>query len=1263
MAWKWTVDSTTSTIGALTLKEGTASILQITGVSASFAGSIFDGSNTDDQIATEIAKAIDVSDTTITIKDDDVFYKDDTSGKVTAIQLVDVADDSKYTGDYKLAVASSVTTDAEQEQTLGSTWTVEGTTATNTATIDGVYALNEDKTKLYRSVDYTVTVSGLKSGVQSNHLTESDGVITIAAAALADGITVTTALKDTEAKNVPTTVDYELEVATGEGKASVDYAWYQKPKAADVTLYQTVTGGEDTYYSEGTVIKQIKDKSATEGKETELCTVTGLGLDKNTSKTDREDADVTGIEVKMKGGTTGILVVNSDLLDPTADDHLKKVQIKSGNFTFEFDKEDYKSVAVHEREGEEIEWKVSKGKAVLTGGMTEGYALSSDGKTLTYTKAKDNAIATISGFDKNLSDDKAAELATALKAATGEDGVVTLTKAILDTYTDSNKAVKVALKNGKDSNKQPYEYKLELAANSGFTATGTWTLGYKEKNGAKIPTGKAIYTGKVTAGYVISGGTITKADDKDEGTELVELSGLNVAKLNELIEDGTLTVGGNDNEILSGALALEDGKFTLSKATISTTTGEGAEEVTTTEKVNIFDTKKVTIKNKVKGVEFGLAVGNENANTDLGQIDDTTAWTIDAKGGKATYYTGKSAGYVVDEKKGTTATFTQPGTDDIKATLATLSGIPKTATADDFEVEPIKTEADPPVTTGYAIKLQESLFSGLKKSTIITLENGEDQNCTLDVDVDADNKKTSDHDVVATPYATVEKGKAIVAKGMPEYWDLTADRKVTYYPAGKAKETYATVSGLKKDVTEDDVQVNLETGVITVNASAIDTSKLAKTKITLKLGKDVAAGTYKLVLGDGFGSNEGQIATAGGENAWDTTTKTGQAIYKLDVTGDGIVAEDTSITYKGTGGTYKATALATLKNITGTIADPDENSGVVKLASANLLDGKKATLGKKDPYVLALHAGDSAAKATGKWTVSGTKATLEKGTLTAGHYQKDNFTIDVVKATKTGKTESKALATIDGLVANSTLDNISTATSTIALTADKLGDTVTVDGKGMLAFSFGSGTKTTPTEEGGNPTTEDVHFTSKTVKGSALSDSFTFDANSNKLTVETGKGNDYVDFGTDTRGTGKANTFVYSTGDGYDEVADFTATDYLEIKGAKKIEVNQVSGGNTYISVDKGTATAGVITLDSFSYSALDISGLGADDTAKLIAPDYDFDSANASVADHVALTKITLGKGSTNYESGYSDSFDKSFTLSSDNAFTAKISFTKKTT
>lgn len=1154
---------------------------------------------------------IELKDNTIVINNSENVFAEN----ATSISMKDDKGTGAYEGDYKLALGGDLkeeVTDENHETTqeLGN-FTVSGTTATATATVDGVYVFNEKATTLYKSVDYTVTVDGLASGVKTSDLTSSGDEITVGADGLADGITVTTALKDTEAKNVPTTVDYKLEVAEGEGKASVNYAWYQKPKAADVTLYQTVTGGKDTYYSEGTVIKQIEDESATEGKETELCTVTGLGLEKNTETEENESGrkvavrkdvtDAVAIDVdegiKMKGGTTGVLVVNSDLLN--LDDPLKKLQIKGqGSFKFEFAQKDA-DLEVHEITEDKAEWVVSKGKAVLTGGMSKGYTLSSDGKTLTYTKEKPNAIATISGFKKNLTEAQCTTLAEALSGVT-QDGVVTLTKEILDDYADNSKAVKVALKNGKDkTTKKAYEYKLELADNSGFEAEGTWKLGVKND---KL-TGKAIYTGKVTAGYVISGGTITKADDKDEGTELVELSGLNVTKLNEIIEElgENFTLGETDDDILREALALEDGKFVLNKY----------------EDVNIFDSKKVSIKNKVKGVEFRLNV----EDGDLGQVDDVTTWTVDSKAGTAKYYIGKSAGYVVDEKKGTTATFTQPGTDDIKATLATLSGLPKTATTDDFKFGTETDDETGVTTTTNEIVLQKSLFNGLKKETTITLTNGKDAegaDCTYTLGV-ADGLNT---DGTAQPYWNVEKGKVTVANGTPEYWDISTAGKVTYKLAGKPTATYATVSGLNKEATEDDVNVDLDSGVITVNKAAIDTSeaKLKKTKVTLKLGKNVVAGTYKIATGSGFDTSDFAEASW----AWDTTTKSGQATYKYKATSDGLVCDGTSITYNGDGGTYKPTALATLKNITGTIADPDENSGVVKLTSANLTDGKKPAIGKKDPYVIVLHAGDSKSQATGKWAVSGSTATLT-GTKTLGHKQKDDKNIDAVAATKANKTEE--LAKITG--ATDKLKDVEVKDkSTIDLTQEQLSTTVTVDGKGIFGFNFGK--------------TDNTAYSNAMVTGTTANDSFTFDGGVG-LTIDTKAGNDYVKLGTADR-SNAADTFVYASGDGYDEVADFMSKDELNITGAKKIEVTH-DETNTYVNVDG----AGVITLDSFEYSAVNISGASS---ASLIADEnYDFNSSEEGFQN--IITVGDNGQALANYEN--------SFTLKGDSDFTATISFTKK--
>ena len=358
----------------------------------------------------------------------------------------------------------------------------------------------------------------------------------------------------------------------------------------------------------------------------------------------------------------------------------------------------------------------------------------------------------------------------------------------------------------------------------------------------------------------------------------------------------------------------------------------------------------------------------------------------------------------------------------------------------------------------------------------------------------------------------------------------------------------------------------------------------------------------------------------------------------------GFVVADTSITY---GAASDTTTLATLSGVKGTISDPV--NGVTTITKDNT-NGTKIAL-KGDGYTLKLDSTGTAPTVTsvatgegGAWTTKKLVATLS-GATDAGYSQTDPNNIAYIKALGSG-TKTAAIATISGLKA-STVDLDETTTtgegndavttgkyvtregSKLTFTDnvdDALSKNITVDGKGVVTFDFAA-------------------YSNASITGGKSDDSFTFRGTA--LTINPGKGADYVNLGMTARGDDtKADTFVYASSDGYDEVANFATGDYLKISKAKKIEVTQ-DDTNTYINVDgKGT-----ITLDAFNYSAVNISGAKS---ASLIAADtYDFDSSSDDIGNIVVMGDDAQPM------TDYSDSF----TLSGSKAMAeVKISFTKKT-
>lgn len=179
----------------------------------------------------------------------------------------------------------------------------------------------------------------------------------------------------------------------------------------------------------------------------------------------------------------------------------------------------------------------NKTTATLTGNLTEGYALSADKKTITYSTAKkDQKLATVSGLKTGVD----------IKGCV-KDNVITLGK---DQLTTSSVALKVSA--GDDYTlavKYDNHYETEGAINEVKTESTTWTTNNKAV---------ATLTGVITAGYTLSDDaktiTYSKANAK---ASLATVAGLKSSSV-------TLTAAAVDTENKTVSLTGEQLSDTVS---------------------------------------------------------------------------------------------------------------------------------------------------------------------------------------------------------------------------------------------------------------------------------------------------------------------------------------------------------------------------------------------------------------------------------------------------------------------------------------------------------------------------------------------------------------------------------------------------------------------------------------------------------------------------------------------------------------------------
>lgn len=928
--------------------------------------------------------------------------------------------------------------------------------------------------------------------------------------------------------------------------------------------------------------------------------------------TDDEGAEKTVDAIKItegSGSAKGTITLNEAVFGG------KKITLKSDKYELALD-DDYSVKDISE---DEAKWVVDKnGKAILTGGKSAGYVVKTDNKGvkyIEYTKAKVTAYATISGLfaktneKKELTADEIKALEKALNEATTKHAdaqaavaevtdpetgdVITLAQAATEeeigTITLNSDMLKYA--GAKITLGSKDKYKLVLgtdADNESIASTvsnGEWKLDTKTDG---TFTGGAKYYAKINAGYLLSGDgktvTYTAEKDKSDTNHIAEITGLDKNKLTaETDLSDYLDVSGN---------------------TITLTPDESNEHV--------FGTK-VSLKNK-NGGSFVLGVADSLE-------PQTEEGTWDVTKGVATYYTGKTAGYVADAK-GTAVSYTKPKNIAADVTKAKITNLATTATAEDINLDG-KNIVLGPGALGTDTKKKATLTTGGSDGYKLVAGNGV---VTSDTVVNQDGSKNKNK------YWLFKSGKATYNDGVPAYYTFNQAGTEIVYTAAAKPDVLATISNLNKDVSENDLDLtSLDNKVIKLKASAFDAAKYTKTKVTLGKNDDYTLAIdydSKNALEDGeFKTNFKAAVPA---DAWGTVDNKDKVLYQRTIPEDkeGYLVSDDGKSINYVTKDTKAVTLATLSGVKEAPAAPVE--GVITLTSAHV-NNTKITL-KGDGYSLALGNGVNAPvlDSEAAWKTSSTTATLKSKITTGGYSQTDSKTIAYTAAA----TSEKSLASIKGVVKNvditATTDDNGTngtfANNKMTFSATDmtkvLSKEITADGKGFVEFDFGT-------------------YASGKVTGSTVNDKFTFGGTG--LTIDTKAGDDYVKLGTADR-TDKGDTFIYKSGDGDDVVVDFTTDDNLTINNAKKIEVTH-DETNTYVNVDD----KGAITLDTFNYSGITIGKL----SSVSLMSSADLDSSTDGLQNIITV----------NSTSGYTNAdFSADFTLSGSKAFTATISLTKKT-
>ncbi len=568
--------------------------------------------------------------------------------KISADQLIDKDVTLKVnSGTFALAFADDF--DAGKKSSIGSSTLKWGKTNATTAVLQGTktagYTLSEDaKSITYKKTAGTVTlatISGLKSGfelpAETTFDTDSSGnqIITL------DKTMLGTA-------NVTLKGDgYKLALAEDAASETDTATWVKATNATKATFTQQTYNGF-TESADGKSLTYIKNTS-----KIDLATINGLSKDLTTDNmkvvyaTDSQTAETAKTEATAAISKDGTLVVLDDVNKVI---YLKQDAL-SGKVTlankdgYTFALVDDNNASVTELGGTKITDAAPKvtfnnGTMSIVAGTDDEWVLSDDKKTLNYTAAKYDTLATVSGLPKtitNTAHDGITVDGTKIKIAK-EALVSTDTTTSKDTSLLANNA-KIVLTNKKVGN-TTYEYAIELGTGLNAKATAptadkkVWAL-----------SGTNLSLKEVTSAYYL---TPEASGTTQTITYVAEKVGDEIAKI--------AGVPANTVSLSSDATAVYVGGDTSKPAFTATMSGDGAMNAKT---IEVGSDLRTAIKTADKAVTLSLT--GTGYTFDIGFLDETNpspkptdgefdfitskSFTALKSAGKATVINEKSSGW------------------------------------------------------------------------------------------------------------------------------------------------------------------------------------------------------------------------------------------------------------------------------------------------------------------------------------------------------------------------------------------------------------------------------------------------------------------------------------------------------------------------------------------------------------------------------------------------------------------------------------------
>lgn len=1051
-------------------------------------------------------------------------------------------------------------------------WSVNGTNAKFTDADNAHYSLEADSksVKYYPASSKIANVSGLASGLTVG--TGPDKLKLYNGAAVAASIynnsVITIGKEALNKQNITLTKEgtgaaYKLKLID-----NITTSVTVGPAKNDIIW--SISGGTATgsvvskqaEYKKGSSNDSLISYAAATNDSTKGFTISGLTNLKMDKDANGNDI-IQGIAATIPGTGTasiGTIEIGSEVLPKSSVSLGKSVN----NYKLVLDGDVTKQDFANET------WDFSglkSGNATYKADITAGYSVSSDGKTINYTadSTKPVELAKVTGLKKSSDPIVAVD---AFKRLHVEGATIKPEREILDA-TNTKLTTNYGYVFGDDC--------VSVAANLG----SSWTF-----NGA-------------TATY----DTVTSGIYKvDKGTTLNYTAGTT---------KNLITITGLEKKNLQYAA---DGVI------------EGIYGDSTNKKVILADSDILGTKEVVVTANNSSGYSLDSVTTaQLVDTPDVLSTYVEVKSAKANIKENVQAGYTVSGNK---LTYAKANSGSI---VASLTGLNKAITTTDT-FDGIKDQ-------GIAVTLPEGNNKGTIKfdnraltTSTVNLTSGSDH-YALDLET------TGDYAVVATKpdpgkFWSVNGGKAILKNGISPYY--TKGATAITYNGESATTNILTVSGLLKTATAADMVVPYSDNdkTVALTAQVLDTSK-AKATVKLKMDKS-SKDTYKLRL---YGSDtekyeaetvEASTPAAVKYAAASWVTSKGKALYQATVqaNGDGydVAADGQSAVYtmkevKGKTTTKTYMTLSGVKD--GAQPNVNKDTNVVTLTKDDL-NSKKVTLGKNDPYTLALAGNVPTATPQGTQTIE-KKLSANKLTVTAQNGVTEDYTLSDSKTVSYTKAKDKktVVASVTGLTKNTfQYPPEEGVASAISITENQYTPTE----KPYTKITFGADqvdtTKGDKTKVTAGGVGYGFEFNTSGIQIAGTKDSDIIISTGGKVSITPGKGNDVIDLA-----SSGGNTYIYGKGDGNDYIKDFSAssdvivlTGIKDITTAKDSDVSIKAGENSTAVLVVGT---GSITLAGSGLVGNDITVAGKNGTKKK------FNTANNSAADLLADDNFITSSGS----------------------------------